>query len=575
GAPGDQLCSQCHGGSSGGTGSVSVSIAGNPTEYVPGMVYSVTVDVVDPVANEFGFQMTCINGTSSASDSPNTGGFSAGTGTWLQTNNGRQYITHNTPSSTGSWTFDWTAPNPADGDLHFYIASLGTNNNNSTSGDKLYTTTLTLNAPAAACAITNLTTTAQACDGNGNFDVVIDFDVSDVGANNTFTIEGNSTNYGTFNYNNLPITLSDLDGDNTTIYAFTVTDTNDANCTTINTLGMVDCPSCVISNLTATAQACQIDGAFDVVIDFDVANGGANNTFTIAGNSTNYGTFNYNNLPITIADLDGDNSTNYDFTVTDTNFSNCNANVNLGVVDCPVCSITNLTSTAQACEADGTFDVIIDFDVVDAGGTMFSVQGNGNTYGLFSYASLPITIVDLEGDNSTDYEFIVTDNTIASCSASTNLGLIGCPVCSINDLVVTQGDCQTDGTFSVTIDFNAVNPVSSSFSIAGNGNDYGSFLYANLPIIIENLVGDNSTDYEFEVTDNDLLTCSASANLGVVNCPVCSINDLVVTQGDCQADGTFSVTIDFNAVNPASSSFTIEGNGTNYGSFQYANLPIT
>ena len=374
GAPGENSCAQCHSNSGGGTGSVSISIEDNPTEYVAGTVYSITVEVTDATASEYGFQLTCLTGTSTSSDSPNTGGFSAGSGTELKSSGSlnRDYINHSTPSTTGSWTFNWTAPDPPEGDVHFYVAGNAVNGNNSTSGDKVYLNNLTLSAPAAACSITNLTATQQACDENGNFDVVINFNVSEAGANNTFTVMGNGTNYGTFNYNNLPITLTDLDGDNTTNYEFVVTDTNDANCTATTVLGVVDCPECIISNLVTTAQDCKTDGTFDVILDFNVSGAGASNTFTVNGNGTDYGTFNYNNLPITLTNLDGDNVTNYGFIVTDTEPFHLPRRCQLGIVNCPVCTISNLTATAQDCETDGTFDVVIDFDVEDAGGSTCS-----------------------------------------------------------------------------------------------------------------------------------------------------------------------------------------------------------
>ncbi len=461
------------------------------------------------------------------------------------------------------------------GDITFYVSSIATNNNNSTSGDKLYTSTLAFEAPPATCSITNLSATAQSCQADGNFDVVIDFDVSDAGTNNTFAIEGNGNNYGTFNYNDLPITIADLAGDNTTSYEFTVTDTNEVNCSSNTTLGILNCPVCSISNLSTTAQACQADGNFDVLINFTVTNPGTNNTFTLTGNGNNYGTFNYNALPLTLQDLAGDNTTNYEFVVTDSNDSNCTANTTLGLVDCPVCTISNLVATPQSCETDGTFDVSIDFDVANAGGMFFSVSGNGNTYGVFNYNSLPITLNSLTGDNVTDYEFVVTDNTVAACTASTNVGVIDCPVCSISNLSVNPTMCEMDGTFDVTIDFDVVNAGNTFFSITGNGNSYGAFNYNALPITLTDLMGDNTTDYEFVVTDNTINTCTASSNLGVVDCPVCSISNLSATQGFCDLDGTFDVTIDFDVVNSGSSGFTIGGNGTDYGTFQYADLPVT
>ncbi|MFK7908348.1 MAG: choice-of-anchor V domain-containing protein [Chitinophagales bacterium] len=581
GAPGENTCAQCHSGSSGGGGSVTLLVDGSsaPGTYVAGQVYSMTVEIEDPLSSEYGFQMVFLNPSNAG---PATGGFSAIPGTWLQMSGTKEYITHNTPKTTAAntetatWVFDWTAPNPADGNITFYLAGNATNNNGSTSGDKVYTTSLTFNAPIAACEITNLTAMAQACDASGNFDVVLDLDVTSAGANNTFTVSGNGTNYGTFNYNDLPITLTDLAGDNTTNYQFEVTDTNDSNCSANTTLGVIDCPDCVISNFTATAQTCDTDGTFDVVIDLDVAAPGASNTFALTGNGNNYGTFNYNDLPITLPNLVGDNSTDYTFAAQDSDLSNCTSDTNLGLVDCPVCSISNFTATPQACGTDGMFDVVLDFDVANPGASgLFSITGNGNTYGLTSYANLPLTIENLVGDNSTDYEFIVTDNNLADCNASANVGIINCPVCSISDLSVEETFCDLDGTFDVVIDFSILNPGNSGFTVAGNGTNYGTFQYSDLPLTIENLVGDNSTAYEFVVTDVELQDCSASMDLGLINCPVCSISDLSVTQGDCQTDGTFDVVIDFNVANTISDFFNIAGNGTDYGDFEYSDLPIT
>ncbi len=63
-APDEPTCAQCHGGSSGGSGSVDILIDGSttpPVNYVAGQTYSITVEVEDPASSEYGFQMTYLN----------------------------------------------------------------------------------------------------------------------------------------------------------------------------------------------------------------------------------------------------------------------------------------------------------------------------------------------------------------------------------------------------------------------------------------------------------------------------------------------------------------------------------
>jgi hypothetical protein len=72
------------------------------------------------------------------------------------------------------------------------------------------------------------------------------------------------------------------------------------------------------------------------------------------------------------------------------------------------CDITNLTVVASSC-IDGMFEVEIDFDIVNPEGNIFGVVGNVTNYGFFMYDSLPITLGQLVGDGTIDYEFIVYD----------------------------------------------------------------------------------------------------------------------------------------------------------------------
>jgi hypothetical protein len=68
-----------------------------------------------------------------------------------------------------------------------------------------------------------------------------------------------------------------------------------------------------------------------------------------------------------------------------------------------------------------------------------------------------------------------------------------------------------------SLDFNFEN-VSDSFTVAGNGVFYGFFSYAQVPLTLGPLSGDNATRWEFLVRDADELQVLDYVNVGSVDC---------------------------------------------------------
>ena len=54
----------------------------------------------------------------------------------------------------------------------------------------------------------------------------------------------------------------------------------------------------------------------------------------------------------------------------------------------------------------------------------------------------------------------------------------------------------------------------------------------------------------------------------------CAIGDIEVTPTPCDELGFFDVFLDFEYENTGNEGFTVEGNGVNYGNFEYSALPI-
>lgn len=365
---------------------------------------------------------------------------------------------------------------------------------------------LSFNWSNAQCLIEDVTVSAHSCDGDW-FSVNIDFDV--LAGTDSVTIEGNGNQYGTFSSTDLPITLGPFLADNTTIYEFVVSDYQNI-CSDFGVVGPIDCSSsnCNISDLIAEAHPCDGDGQFLVDIDFNHQNM-PSDSFQVVGNGTNYGTFAYSDLWITIGPIVGDGSTNFEFIVVDQNNPNCFEETELDPIDCnDDCEITDLIVEAHPCNPDGTFYVDIDFNHQNMPSDSFHLVGNGTNYGTFAYADLWLTFGPIVGDGSTIFEFIVIDSENDDCTAFTGLDPIDCNSdCEIGDIEISEIDCNSDGTYNFILDFNYANVNNDFFDVFANGEFFGFFAFADLPLQIENFPASGNAFDGITICQNDLPTC--------------------------------------------------------------------
>ena len=160
-APGEKTCSgaegtsACHSGGipdNSGPATTLISSSGGMM-YVPGQTYTITCSITHQSRTRFGFQCTArrlsnnsVGGNITVTDATNT---------WLHPATfanctSCQYICHKLAgsyftSTTGSWTFSWTAPSSNIGNIRMYACFNAVNNNNTNdNGDETYYSTLTL-----------------------------------------------------------------------------------------------------------------------------------------------------------------------------------------------------------------------------------------------------------------------------------------------------------------------------------------------------------------------------------------------------------------------------------------------
>jgi uncharacterized protein (TIGR03437 family) len=171
GVPGELTCNTagCHTGTpvNGGGGSVTINAGGST--YTPGVAQQVSVTVSDPKQRRWGFQLTARSASDPTAEAGTFAPLDGLTQVFCSSvtqlikdpsvilscgpSAPLQYIEHTLPgakiTSVGAgntWTFNWTPPATATGNIILYAAGNAANADLDFTGDHIYTTTLTLSS---------------------------------------------------------------------------------------------------------------------------------------------------------------------------------------------------------------------------------------------------------------------------------------------------------------------------------------------------------------------------------------------------------------------------------------------
>ncbi|CAN5246930.1 hypothetical protein BH10ACI1_BH10ACI1_35880 [soil metagenome] len=166
GAPGENTCSACHFIETPPPGQFTIT---QPQSYVPGQTYQIIVrhTSTDSSRRRWGFEMTALAVLAPAGTFANLN-----ENTQIITGNGRSYIEQTSAGSYAGqaneaiWTVNWTAPSTNVGAITFYAAGNQANNDGSTDGDNILTTSAVTQPLASA-------PTAFDFDGDGKTDIAI------------------------------------------------------------------------------------------------------------------------------------------------------------------------------------------------------------------------------------------------------------------------------------------------------------------------------------------------------------------------------------------------------------------
>lgn len=432
------------------------------------------------------------------------------------------------------------------------------------------------------CEIRDMTVETNCVPGTTLFNATIDFNHSNT--SDFFEVVGNGNNYGTFAYSALPIIIDGLEGNCSTQYEFVTRDVNTNNCTDFVNVGQVCCGSgsCNIQIVDLGVSDCISGDLVTITFDLEYNNTG-NLGFDVFDQNGPVGYFLYSQLPVTVTSFTAPVNQQYIYVqVCDNDNPNCCDAMEFEN-PCYVsnnCEIWDMTVETICDTSSQLFTAIIDFNHNNPSDS-FEIVGNGNNYGTYAYSALPVSIVGLEGNCSTQYEFVARDAINTSCHDFVNVGQVCCGSnsdCAVEIVEFTSSDCMNGDLVTVSFNLEYNNTGNLGFDVYGPNGFHTYYLYSQLPVTISGFPAiTNQQNITLQVCDNDNSNCCdviEFANPCYVPSNDCHIWDMTV-ETVCDSSNTlFNAIINFNHSN-TSDSFRIQGNGIYYGTFAYGSLPIT
>ncbi len=440
-----------------------------------------------------------------------------------------------------------------------------------------------------ACDIHELEVSTGDCTGDSTYVLHVNFQVTGT-TSNTFVLYANGQAFGTYNLNQLPLTIENFPwngGNNDFIKVCMVTDNGVLTCCKVIEFAVPPClqqqGDCHITDLVVDPGVCNPAGGYSLLVNFQVQNPG-NALFNVYANGQLLGTFPLGSLPLLIPNFPASGNAVDHIKICINDQPNCCVEQEFQALPCAVnCDIHDLTVQTGTCEGDSAYHVTVNFIPVGTTATTFQLYANGQLFGTYNVSQLPLTIPNFpwNGGNNDVLKVCMVTNTINNCCETKEFPVPACLLggnCEVFNVVVTPGDCHPpNNVYSLVVNFQVQNPGNTQFEVwAGNGQYLGIFPLSALPLTITNFPWGGGAIDNIKICINDHPNCCRTVEFPAPTCfgNNCEINDLAVQTGDCQGDSSYQVYVNFVAVNPPVATFSVFANGQFYGSFGLNQLPL-
>ncbi len=431
------------------------------------------------------------------------------------------------------------------------------------------------------CSITEVFAELHECNDSSNMVLVdVGFNVNNPDSD-SFVIRGNGIMYDTFEYGQLFYTVGPIDVNCDQHFEFVVVDLENEDCLGEFVFDSPPCCDCSIHDINVDPGNCTGDGEYSLFVDFEYENV-TNNFFDVYSNGQFVGFYAYNDLPITINNFP-ERDAEYDIImICDNANPDCCSVLEFMGPDCieETCEIFNVFAEESNCNDEDEVFITIEFDFDNPGTMGFQILGNGTNYGTYDYGQINYIIGPLPGDCETIYEFVVQDVQFPDCSDFFEFVAPICcddSLCEISNIIVVPLECTGDGLYSLWLNFNYEN-TGDVFTVHSQGQFLGSFLYDNLPVLI-NDVPERDVEYDIiTVCDSNNPDCCQTIEFMGLDCmemeEECSISNISVDPITCTGNGYYSIWLEFDFEFPGNDFYEVYS-GSNYvGIYPFTSVPI-
>jgi hypothetical protein len=444
------------------------------------------------------------------------------------------------------------------------------------------------------CEMSAIRLEPGACTSDSTFKLIVNFKVADPSKVDSFQVWADGKSLGKYALSQLPLTLNYPWKKPNIFSVIKVCAGNDAKCCAERQFPVPDClkfGGCEIYDISVKTGDCRANGTYPVTLNFKATNPG-NYTFTVWGNGTQLGTWPLGALPLIIPNVPGNGA------AVDVIKICINQPPNSSVLCCaakefqgPVCSndpckITDLSVQTGDCIDAQTYKVTIKFGTTAPGDTKFGVWANGVQIGTYKVSDLPLSLNVKTDGGPNDVIKVCLYSTAGQvlCCESKEYAVPACITkeCKITDLSVVTGDCSSDSTYAIKVNFKVSGNTTPLFGIWVNGKFYGNYPTAALPLVLPKVTTDGGATDVVKVcmlATNQPSACCASIEYKVPDClknQPCEIYDLKVDVGDCTSDSTYKIGINFKVASPSGTKFGVwAGNGKLLGTYELSQLPLS
>lgn len=425
------------------------------------------------------------------------------------------------------------------------------------------------------CEINNLDLTPLDCNGEGLFDLEVNFDVVNP-ISDSFSIEINGIFHSKYAYSTEPYIIENLDGDCSTLYNVRVIDNPSGFCDAVATLPNPICCSIETCEFT-DIEILDLDCNNNQTISPRVSFGGVNTNgiqFRIYVDGLLISTNNYGQPSYPLGNLSANCITSHIVELVDVLDPDCKASIVIDPVCCiDDCGYSNLSVTTECLPGNDIHSISFDHPYED--NQTFSLSILNLDMGTYLYGDLPITI-GFEIPQNMPIPFTIKDNS-TQCDFTQSMPIICNSDCSFTELTLTPSECD-DNLFDLTLEYKVTEPFSTTFNLFLNGSNIGVFQYNDAPVVIANLPADCETIYAVELIDLIDTNCHIIASLETAVCcidPPCAISNILIDQIMCIDENTYSASFDMEHMSPLDDKFELYIDGVLKNQYEYNLLPLS